>query len=211
MFAHLLSQVSTGLALLYSTGCRCALQGAGRLYLVWFGSRAPLWLLFTVQAFRWIPLRDLLTNCLVGNSFRVLWARLVTGLCPSPSRSLWQAQCWTSSSTSSLAVSTSPVCWTRPASPPSWRRCWRGSSTSTRTGRFIGGLCWFVVTAHSVDAHMCHHTLLSQLYQALGLRLCMSVQLELDLTPSIFNTGNLHNWVGLFYIKVPPRNIVDPQ
>lgn len=57
---------------------------------------------------------------------------------------------------------------------------------------------------------MYHYTLLFQLTLALSLSsLHRSVRFELDLTPSIFNTVKMHNWAGLFYIKVPCRNSVN--
>lgn len=57
---------------------------------------------------------------------------------------------------------------------------------------------------------MSHHTPLFQLTLALSLSsLHRSVRFELDLTPSIFNTVKMHNWAGLFYIKVPCRNSVN--
>lgn len=143
----------------------------------------------------------------------VLWqASACLSLFLARSLALSQARCWTSSSTSSLAASIRPVCWMRPALPPFWKKSWRGSSTSTKTGRFIGRL-WLLYTVFALSvAHMSHRPLPSQLSQALGLSsLHMSVRFELDLTPSIFNTVKLHNWGGLFYIKVPPRNTVDHQ
>lgn len=151
----------------------------------------------------------------------ILWqASACLSLFLTHSLALSQARCWTSSSTSSLAVSIRPVCWMRPALPPFWKKSWRGSSTSTKTGRFIGRLCWFIAQQLSDYCTQCLNSLeltcpivhchLNSV-RLWAFHLCMSVRFELDLTPSIFNTVKLHNWGGLFYIKIPPRNTVDHQ